>query len=307
MFHYSPKTGKAAPCSAKKRACRYGQHFKTMSDAEKFADQAKIKSLQTSINSPKKQSQPIIVVPTELRYPDASAIASYDFDFRSEPDGEETDYGRNSRYNEIWLTMEPYPKYLEYVFGTNINNIPKHIQDKAKDENWHDPENFELHVEPGYYGEEAWVTATPELQDKIAQTYFDLPNAVDYTGALAYCRGKGLDTTGQYPQMALKELAKSEGHTNPILNRIRHDSSLSTSRVPLDKITLSKTVMNKTVATQAKAVIPGEKAFDGVLVKRQGTYHLIDGYKRVKYRASKSKTGSFLIIDLDAPGKRLMF
>ena len=306
-YHISPKTGKAAPCSATVRACRYssGVHYNTLAEAQQAAD---ARTLTTVISKALNTSKPAVVVPGNplVENTKASVLYSgvdYEYDYYGHADGQECDavddYCRDQVYEGLRVgSVSDYRNVLSTVFKIDKPRIPQDLDDLAIQLGMDTPEAYEARAEGGYYGEEAEVYLADHVQAELKKWYYNHNNARDRDGVLDYCRSKGLDTTDKSPLQAIKDQLKEEnnGIIHPDVEKAT-DIMVHNVETRMIKIPNAKHFDSVEPRSANKKTTKGKK-IAGVLAVKNNELVLIDGYHRMKdAKKNGRKQGDYIILN----------
>lgn len=277
-YHISPVTGKVAVCHATKRACRYGTHYTSLRQAEKELTKTHIKELQKNI---KGTPAPILLTPALLREPSVDRQYIYGVDWEDEDDYYSQSYGDYISHTPV-ITNVSLPEVLGSLYGCRPADVPAEWIQEAKELGFDKHEYYSAESEFNYYEDDVNIYVHEDVTAWARAKYWSLPNATDNYGVLNYIRGKGFDTTNLTPYQAVKAQLDEE-------NKGRKSSLVDGAKTA--KI---ESVLKSEIVVPAKIHLenveprpirpPGEgiRNIAGVLVKRDGRYHLVDGYHRFK-------------------------
>lgn len=249
--------------------------------------------------------QPIIVEKTKFSeplYDEVTHIIEYDYDSYecSGCYGCDTgeDYCRGAEYSGLELTSVDSSKTLASLLSCSVSDLSPSDIEFAHDVGLDNTNSYDIEGQGGYYGQEVRVTVEGEQMKRIQAWYFKKENANDAHGILAYCRSKGLATQGLSPLEAIKMQLKVENNwmVNPVVERAK---SVSVEHVKLSAVKIPQAAhFEKALPRPIKPLTEESKEITGVLVRKNGSFKLVDGYHRLK-SAQESKhinLGEFIVL-----------
>lgn len=213
-------------------------------------------------------------------------------------------------YDEYVVDEIDLPKLLAYIFGTQASEIPEDLLELARKLEIDVASNWSVSVF-GYYDDEYivefdWPISsdyTSKWRD-LERWYWNLPNARDNAGVLAYCRSKGLDTTGLSPLEAIKaQLAKENPGRSD--QRVERATFAEVRRLHLGEVNIGGNDRIAKVQPRATEVPEGltedVPEIMGVLLQapsRTGAQlQLVDGYHRMRdARVRGTRVGNFIVL-----------
>lgn len=295
-YHISPVTGKASVCHATKRACRYGTHYNSLAQAEKELTKTQIKELQKNI---KGTPAPILVAPTRLREPSADTNLKYGYgvEWEDEDDYYSHSYNDYISHNPV-VTGVDVAGVLASLYGCLPKDVPTEWVKEAEDLGFGNHDYYTAESEFNYYEDEVNIYAHQDVTSWAKSKYWALPNANDNYGVLNYVRGKGYDTTNLTPYQAVKAQLDDEnrGHKSALVDGAK---TARIESVPKSQIVVPAKVHLENVEPRPiKSPGEGIRNIAGVLVKRDGKYHLVDGYHRFKgTKDGKNTRYSYIVLE----------
>lgn len=318
-YHISPATGKAAPCSASKRACRYGNstHYSTLEEAQQAAKTEELKSSIDKKLSPR--SKPIIVPKNPLPEPNINLDLQYRsgldvvYDFYGHPDGvecsaDEDDYCRDQEYENLRM-LENHnlnvKSILAAVFAVSEEKIPDELVKFGESIGMDSSDAYDAVATGGYYGEEAEIVLNHKTKEALTDWYYSQDNARDSFGILDYCRSKGMPTAGLKPLDAIKaQLLNENKKVHP---KVADAVAVETQTLFLNEVKVGNLSHYLTVEPTKPESLTGGDAITGIIVvpDRPRYYRnmaspealLVDGYHRYKFAKTKGRSkGKFIVL-----------
>lgn len=249
--------------------------------------------------------QPIIVEKTKFSEPkfnEVTHLVEYDYE-RYECNGcygcdTGEDYCRGSEYSGLELKAVDASHTLANVLSCSVSDLSFIDMSFAHHIGLDDFSSYDIEAEGGYYGQEVRVTVENEQMELIRDWYFKAENANDAYGVLAYCRSKGIVTRGMTPLEAIKTQLRTEnnGMVNPVVERAKN---VTVEHVKLSAVKISQADhFEKAVPRPIRSLTEESKEITGVLIKKNGSFKLVDGYHRLK-TAHENKNlshGEFLVL-----------
>jgi hypothetical protein len=278
----------------------------TVSQERKSTPVIEGKTFPPIIREPSKLNAPLAEISHycfEYEY-DQGTSSNYYYDGSEEDDSPSyaEDMNRDSTIENLRVTEVDVKSALAHTFNCPESQIPQDLIDLAEKEGFANPDNWEIEVEGGYYGEELGnASVHPEILAKLRGWYYDQADAHDAAGVLEYCRSKGSETTGLTPLEALKaQLTKENpGRTN---NRVDTANVIRVAKLKFSKVRVPKTAAARMQQIEARTAMPpaGVKApkISGIVIQQGNDYILVDGYHRLKSETSVNKRiGAYIILE----------
>lgn len=305
-YHFSTRTNKVSECGATKRACQFGEHFRTEQEAaSRIASNVLTPATIEGVTKP-----PIILSPSPYTEPDVRAYLSYDYDYDYYGEAQdyydlgydyyddEPTYGDSySVYDNLHLTSVDAEQSIKSILNVPATHeLPTEIHQLIQENGWNDKLNWSIHAESDYYGETAVVTPPDDMLPKLTEWYWGQENAVDKDGILHYVRSKGTETTGCSPLDAIKkQLAEeNEGRSNRLVENAKNIkvSNLSISRLSVPHASR----LDRVEARKAKDY-DDKAGIAGIVVRTRDAYRLVDGYHRLKDLKNSNKyKGKYIVL-----------
>lgn len=322
-YHINQKTGNVNICRAKTDNCplknkdgEQVEHFEDKETAQKFLEQnllnqygstqelnkkEEIKNLENKKQEKPQNIKAASYIPNFNNLSDISNYAEYDYDY--------TDYYSHEIDEENYaihsINGEELAKSMVYrSAGTSIEEHEKIVNETEQmlqNIGALDTKNYNLRVRYGYYNDhETFIEPKRSfpLIERMKKEYYKKPDAKDAAGILEYVRSKGKETAGLSPFEAIKEQLNEEnkGRKSSYVER-SNKASKATLRV--DNVYIGAKQHYENVEPRKKVSENDSVAFDGVLFfdNKSKTYHLIDGYHRMKdLKNNKRSTGTFIVL-----------
>ena len=289
--------------------CRAGSTCRRHGVKTKILPAHAIDTIKSQLDEAKalaKAPQPIIIETSkflEPAYNDVTYAVDYSFEsyYCNGCYGCETgeDYCRGAQYEGLKLDSVNSSAVLARLLScNNISYLTSDDIDFANNIGLDDLETYEIRTEGGYYGEEVSIHVGDKQMKLIRDWYFSKENANDIHGVLAYCRSKGLPTTGMTPIVAIKEQLRLEN--NGIIPKdVEQAETVTVESIPISSITKGQMSHFKNVMPRPVESLTSEsRKITGVLLRKNKALKLIDGYHRVKFveNIKDSIKGEFLVL-----------
>lgn len=257
--------------------------------------------------------------PTTLTPPSIS-LYSPGLDFNdhrrhSDPDCHQS-YCSDQVYVNPYLRVTDPEALTRSIFGDYSEShdtsdaLPQAIADQFTSADY---DGLEVDIYNGYYGEEAQISMSYNLEKKLTDSYYALPNAQDRDGALSYARSEGLTTAGKTPIQAIKELTTERALPQTVQKKVEMARTITKQEVSIAKIKANKKTLASTGAydfttrtsagstrkAKLAAAAADSKTAGILLANTDGTYTLVGGYERFNGLLSSRKNrarGTFLIL-----------
>jgi hypothetical protein len=251
--------------------------------------------------------QPVIVEPSNLMASGSflmNLTSIIDYDYESYSCGGCSDsVCRDSIYEGLRIESVNSHNVLSHMFNCQWQDLPEDLLALSDSLDMNNPDLYEISTSNGYYGQEFDIYLDSEAAEALQSWYYSKNNAKDVSGALEYCRSKGLDTTGLTPLSALKAQLFSE--KKRLSDAVSSATRLQHGRVQVKDLDVGS--LSKLAESQPRPSVSFNHGtnFDGVALrgKRGEKDKLIDGFHRVHNLIEKGKReGLFLIISsADSP------
>lgn len=246
---------------------------------------------------------PVVVAPNLLKQPKA-VFGDLDLQWDAEGSGFEISSGYYD--DEVEVRSVDLPKLLAFLFSARVADIPAELLALGEELRLDASTDWTIRV-GGYYDDEYYVTfdwsRAADVDLRLSRWYWSLPNAVDRDGVLAYCRSKGLDTTGLEPLAAIKQQLAQE---NPGRSSVRVERAVG---VQVQRLHLGELTYNaeRLASIKARPVKRPENLLEvvpkiaGVAVQVSSEpgrqFLMVDGYHRMRdLRNQGKRVGNFIIL-----------
>lgn len=193
-------------------------------------------------------------------------------------------YGKSNVYDNLHVENVDLKALLQEVFRCLGKDIPDRIMLVAEQKGWGEASAYRAVAEAGYYGEEATVRLPSDFFETLGQEYWNLPNAADDEGVLEYLRSKGYKTAGFAPVEALKAQLMDEFEVGFLPDLITQQTVVERISLPMSQLSLNNRFRtDEIVAAEPVAAENGSDTILGVVANWNGTFQLVDGFRRLKW------------------------
>lgn len=311
-YYTSPRGIKFLEAKAKESGNPKDAAFAAAAKERRAKMIAAYKEAQAKIDAEEIPSLPEVKI-TSLQQPFAYGTnmhfycVDYEYDFNGctgytcgTEDGD--GYCRDSVYEGLRVSGSIKTReVLAQIFNTREERIPDDLVKLAEDElQLNDPESYDIRGVNGYYGEEVLTTLNnAEHAADVLRTYYNnMPDAKDEDGILPYLRGKGLETTGLTPLEGVKKHLRDENR-GIIVDYVERTNHVSKETIDLQDVRIPQQHHYDTVAPRTPLAPKGVEKICGIVVKKNNSYVLVDGYHRMKHELEWEQfAGNFIVLEV---------